>query len=479
VVASGDGAEQAVTQPGAQTIPSYEPTPPPVRTPGEVERDGPRVASIRDTVAALLEVALPMVAKGPLIRRPIVVAMAERLALDARAVRRVQRLRRRYAPGPLVLRIPLRRMALVLDPGDVHRVLHGTPEPFAVSTAEKRGGLAHFEPDSSLVSHGRDREDRRRFSEVVLQVDRPAHELAPHFLMVLEEEAAALIERARRSGTLAWSDFSETWFRMVRRVVLGDGAADDDELRETLDRLRRRANLAILAPRNDAMRRSMHAQLEAYLRRAEPGSLAGLAANAPVTERTAPTHQVAQWLFAFDPAAMATFRALGLLATHPLQRREAMREVASKPATDLEYLRACVLESLRLWPTTPLILRETTTETRWGTGTLPEGTALVIFAPFFHRDDRRIPYAHRFAPEVFLDEGVKGDWPLVPFSGGPGICPGQNLVLLLSSAMLATLLTHLDLRMEGAERLDPSRPLPGILDNYTLRFEVRTRAQAR
>ncbi|MFO7533151.1 MAG: cytochrome P450 [Candidatus Limnocylindrales bacterium] len=346
---------------------------------------------------------------------------------STRAVRRVQRLRRRYAAGPLVLRIALRRMALVLDPGDVHRVLHGTPEPFAVSTAEKRGGLAHFEPDSSLVSHGRDREDRRRFSEVVLQIDRPAHDLAPRFLMILDEEAAELMERLRRSGRLAWSDFSETWFRVVRRVVLGDGAADDDELRDTLDRLRRRANLAILAPRNDAMRRSMHAQLEAYLRRAEAGSLAGLVGNAPVTGRTAPTHQVAQWLFAFDPAAMATFRALGLLATHSAQRRLAMREIASKPATDLEYLRACVLESLRLWPTTPLILRETTTETRWGTGTLPEGTALVIFAPFFHRDDRRIPYAHRFAPEVFLDEGVKGDWPLVPFSGGPGIYPNRPL----------------------------------------------------
>jgi cytochrome P450 len=470
--------EQTATRSHTPIVPQYEPAPPRAPGPGEAERAGPRVASIRDTVAALLEVALPMVTKGPLIRRPIVVAVAERLDLDTRAVRRVQRLRRRYAPGPLVLRIPLRRMALVLDPGDVHRILHGTPQPFAVSTAEKRGGLAHFEPDSSLVSHGQDREDRRRFSEVVLQVDRPAHELAPRFLMTLDEEAAALIERVRRSGVLTWPDFTETWFRMVRRVVLGDGAADDDELRETLDKLRRRANLAILAPRDDGMRLGMHAKLEAYLRRAEPGSLAGLVGDAPVTERTAPTHQVAQWLFAFDPAAMATFRALGLLATHSVQRQLAMREIASKPATDLEYLRACVLESLRLWPTTPLILRETTSETRWGTGTLPEGTALVIFAPFFHRDDRRIPYAHRFEPEIFIDEGLRDDWPLVPFSGGPGICPGQNLVLLLSSAMLATLLENLDLRMEGAERLDPSRPLPGILDNYTLRFELRAQPQA-
>jgi cytochrome P450 len=439
-------------------------------------RPGPQEASIRDTVAALLEVGLPMLAKGPLIRRPPAVAMSERLGLDTRAVRRVQRLHAKYAPGPLMLRIPLRRMALVLEPADVHRVLHGSPEPFAVSTAEKRGGLPHFEPDSSLVSHGRDRADRRRFSEVVLDTQLPVHRLGSRFLDVLDEEAALLMARARRRGRLDWHDFTDTWFPMVRRIVLGDAATDDDELRDMLDSLRRLANLAILAPRREELRRDFHARLQAYLDRAEPGSLASLVPSAPVTERTAPTHQVAQWLFAFDPAAMATFRALALLATHPVQRQDALREVAEhrgEGRTELRYLRACLLESLRLWPTTPLILRETTTETQWGTGTLPAGTAMVIFAPFFHRDDRHVPYAHRFHPEVFLDESVKGDWPLVPFSGGPAICPGQNLVLLLSSAMLATLLDGLDLRMEGADRLDPSKPLPGILDNYSVRFAVR------
>src|SRR5690606_31988282 len=103
------------------------------------------------------------------------------------------------------------------------------------------------------------------------------------------------------------------------------------------------------------------------------------------------------------------------------------------------YLRACVLESLRLWPTTPLVLRDTVADTTWETGTLPAGTGMVIFAPFFHRDDERLPYAHRFAPEVWLGEDHAGgaiplgDWPLIPFSRGPAICPARNLVLLLGT----------------------------------------------
>jgi cytochrome P450 len=442
-------------------------------------RRGPVTASIRDTVAALLEIGLPMTAKGPLIRRRPVVALSERLDLDGTAVLRAQRLRRKYAPGPLLLRTPIRRMALVLDPGDVHRILHGEPEPFAASTAEKRMGLPHFEPDVSLISDGADRIDRRAFSEVVLEMEQPAHTLAPHFLRILDQEVDKLVSKAVADGSLDWYDFSERWFRMVRRIVLGDGAADDEKLTDMLDRLRQMSNLSFLAPRLGPLRDAYHERLQDHLRRAEPNSLAALIADYPVTDRTQPSSQVSQWLFAFDPAAMATYRALALLAAHPAQRSRAIEEAMFHPAegrTQLRYLRACVLESIRLWPTAPLILRETRAETKWGSGTIPPDTTMVIFAPFFHRDDRRLPFAHRFEPDVFMDEARQREWPLVPFSGGPGICPGQNLVLLLSSAMLATLITRLDLELEDPARLDPERDMPGILDHYTVRLAAAARS---
>jgi hypothetical protein len=47
-------------------------------------------------------------------------------------------------------------------------------------------------------------------------------------------------------------------------------------------------------------------------------------------------------------------------------------------ARELPYRRACALESGRLWPTTLAVLRDTTTETSWDGGVLPQGTALVI-----------------------------------------------------------------------------------------------------
>lgn len=158
--------------------------------------------------------------------------------------------------------------------------------------------------------------------------------------------------------------------------------------------------------------------------------------------------QVPQWLFAFDAATWAGFRALGLLAAQPGAVDRARDELRGLP--DLPFLRATVLESVRLWPTTPAILRDTTQDTEWEGGTLPAGASVLIFASYFHRDETRLPEAHRFAPELWLRERTDQDWPLVPFSGGPGICPGRNLVLLTTSLLLAGLVGRTRYQVEGA-----------------------------
>ena len=133
----------------------------------------------------------------------------------------------------------------------------------------------------------------------------------------------------------------------------------------------------------------------------------------------APEHQVPQWLFAFDPAGMATFRALALLAIHPDYARVVRSEVeAQDDPTRMPTLRATVLESLRLWPTSPLILRETSTETTWENGTLPAHSAVTIFSPFFHRDDQRLPQANSFSPDLWAGDRPTTDWPFIPFSEG-------------------------------------------------------------
>ncbi len=434
-------------------------------------------ASVAESLAVLNDVFVPNVAKGVLIRRPKVVGMAERLGLDRRAVHRLQQLNEKYGSGPLMLQVPGEKtMALVLDPAHVNRILEQSPEPFATAEQAKRSALEHFEPDMALVSHGSERAERRRFNEAVLQSECPVHGLGERFVKVAKEEADELLHITRQRGdSLDWDTFFETWSRVVRRVVLGDTARDDHALTETLGKLRAAGNWGFMHPGRHHLRDALHERLCIYLKRAEPGSLAAEVARVPTNDITQPEHQVPQWLFAFDPAGMATFRTLALLAAHPEHARRAREEAANleqHPTPELPYLRACVLESLRLWPTTPMVLRQSTETTLWENGAMPSDTSLLILAPYFHRDDRHLASANRFDPDLWLQPEGTGTWPLIPFSGGTGICPGRRLVLLVTSTVLARLLSHREFRLDPPSRLLSSKPMPPLLNNYDLKFTL-------
>ncbi len=433
-------------------------------------------ASLLDTLAVMSDVLLPTLGKGVIVRRPIAMAMAERLDLDRRAIRRMQRIRNKYGRGPVVLRFPGRSLALILDPEHVHRVLAGSPEPFATASSEKRAALAHFEPKNVLISHGPERAERRRYNEDVLDSNRPVHRLAKSFLEVVDSEAMYLCESVHSHGELNWEEFSCAWFRIVRRVLFGDAAREDHRLSKIMFQLRSAANWAFLRPQRKDMRQRLLDCIHSYLSRADPDSLAGIMAHTHTTSQTAPEQQVPQWLFAFDPAGMTTFRTLALLASHPEYARHVREEIGSGHGVSREYMpcsRAAVLESLRLWPTTPLVLRESTAATAWETGILPANTGILIFTPFFHRDDQHLSYADQFSPELWGNTQPQG-WPLIPFSEGPATCPGRNLVLFLSTAMLAAILDRARVRLKRPTRLMAGQPLPATLNHFGLRFELKS-----
>jgi cytochrome P450 len=434
-------------------------------------------ASVRDTAAVLGDVLLPFAIRGAIKRRPPVVRALARLDADRRAVRRMQTLRDRYGAGPVLLRTPKRKLAVVLEPSHVHRVLEESPEPFATATLEKGAALGRFQPHGVLVSHGAERAERRRFNEEVLEAERPVHGHAEVFVGKVRDEGRALVAASRRSGALDWDAFLDTWWRVVRRVVLGDTARHDTGLTNMLSQLRSDANWAYLKPVRHELRDRFLGRLQEHVDRAEPGSLAALVASTPATQDTQPTQQVPQWLFAFDAAALATFRALALLEGHPDQLRRAREELAGRDldaAQELPFLRATVLESLRLWPTTPAVLRETTGETAWETGTLPAHTGVLIFAPFFHRDPARMAQADRYAPELWLQarSTVVDEWPLIPFSSGPAQCPGRHIVLLTTSLFLATVLEAGDPVLRSGQRLEAGKALPATLSPFGMRFEL-------
>ncbi|MFW0148379.1 cytochrome P450 [Mycobacterium sp. smrl_JER01] len=429
-----------------------------------------------DALLALADLGLPSIAAGPIARRKRVVGLLDRWDADARGVRRLQSLRRRFGAGPVEIAIPGRRIVVPLDPGDVADVLEQSPYPFDPASWEKRRALAQFQPNAVLISRGDIRAKRRQVNEAALDAGAELHRLAGPMQAAVDDEAALFAARALDAGTFDSAQFVVAWWRLVRRVVLGAAARDDDAVTDDLWRLRSAGNWSFLSRPHPRRRERFVARLYRYAENPDPNSLLDALASVPAAGAVDPIGQVPHWLFAFDAAGMAALRAAALLSTHP--------EVAADSEIDdpdqvrvRPQLRAAVLESIRLWPTTPAILREIVAPTTWHEGSAGELTVappatVLIPVPAFHRDPELLPFADRFAPEVWLDGRAAQHPQLVPFSAGPAGCPGRDLVLFVTSALLAALLARLDLTLKSGGPLRPDRPLPATLNPFGLEFRA-------
>jgi cytochrome P450 len=404
-------------------------------------------------------VIVPNAVQGLFRRRRTPVAAATRAGTDRWAIGLLRGMRKSHGPGPVWIRVMTDRALLVLSVDGVRRVLSGSPHPFASDPESKRKGMVAFQPDALTISRGELWQNRRRFTEAVLDTGRP-HRLADRFRGVAREEADNLVgEVDRAGGELGWDAWHRALRRITRRVVLGDGARDDERLTELLGQLMSEANGMPGEP-SERLPELMQ-MIGRYVDGAEEGSLVSLFPDAPSDDRTKPEGQVPHWLFAsFDTLAINAFRCLALLASHPVQRARAEE--------DPYYLDACLQEAMRLWPTTPMLARVTVEEVDWDGVTVPAGTQVLFPNTFLHRDPDAHDFADRFAPEAWIDGDAADDWSFNQFSHGPQGCPGTGIALFLGRTLIATVLEKRQLDLTHPT-LDPNKPLPHMLDFFGIR----------
>jgi cytochrome P450 len=421
------------------------------------EMDFPH-ASIVEGVRFTAQVAVPNVLQGLFRRRRTAVALATRTGADSLAHGFIAGLKRSYGNGPLWIRVAKDEALLLFGEDAIRKVLERSPDPFAADPEPKKSGMSHFQPDALTISRNPEWEDRRSFTEAVLDTGAPHHRFAERFEEVCVEEASSL------PTTFGWEEFNACIRRITRRVILGEKAADDDELSELLGQLMDKSNppgggSAELFDR-------FSDKLSAYVKSAPAsGCITAAFADAPVTELTKPAGQVTHWLFALgDTLAINALRALALLA--------AFDEIRERAVDDPALLRASLQEAMRLWPTTPMLSRELTSAIEWGSVSVPKGTQVLIVNSFNHRDKEAIPYASEFAPQEWLPGGdASGRWIFNHFSHGPQGCPGSELALSVGSAVLVTLLRR-GVPRAVEQAIDPGKPMPYALDYFALKFEL-------
>jgi cytochrome P450 len=433
-------------------------------------------ASVIDGVRFTAQVGVPNVLLGLFAKRELPARVSSTLHGDHLAYLLVEGLVRRLGPDPFWIRVGKEEVLLVHHPDDIKVVLEGSPQPFAPDPDTKRKGMLAFQPNALTISRGDLWANRRRFTEAVLDTGSPLHRLAPQFLAVVRAEGEALAE----AGSIRWDDLHRAFQRTTRRVVFGDAASDDTEITDRLGELMSAGNRMPGKPAPGYQ--PFIARVQAYVDAAEPGSLCSLAADAPADADTDPAGQLVHWLFAMGDTLPANLmRGLALLATHSEQLAAVRRHVdgadLGQPAAvaGLEYLAGCILEAMRLWPTTQLFGRVATEDVRFSRGAvLPAGRQALIYNLFNHRNRDRIAYADRFAPEEWLTGSAAGNWSFNFFSNGPQGCPGAGLAVFLGQALIAHLIARADLQLTGGS-LDPDLRLPYALDIYGLAIKLTPR----
>jgi cytochrome P450 len=430
-------------------------------------------ASLRESTRVVLVGLLPGLLRGLFSPRRRWMKWLTALNTDGRAVEALSEVRREH-PGQGV-RLFGGRLVVLWGEDAIREVLDRSAEDFGSDAGAKAKGMSHFQPDALTLSRGEEWKDRRAFNEAVLATSERVHPLAARFVEVAANEVA----RLRIDGELGWDDFERLFDKLTLRVIFGDGARDDQELTELLEKLMAEANRLVgLSPTDEYY--EFYGALERHLREPEPGSLISRLDDAPHGDRTRVVHQIPHWMFAMrDTLGANTYRALALVVADPdVQRRvraELERADLSDPAAiaGLSYLEGCLQEAMRLWPTTPLLARETTHETTLAGERLDEGTPVMILNTFNHRDRDELPRADRLDPERWQN-GTR-NYRINHLSNGTQDCPGGPLVSLLGKAVIARMLEEYELKLREPE-LDPGQPLPHMLDFFDIRFDARVAA---
>jgi hypothetical protein len=421
------------------------------------DKDFPH-ASILEGLRFTAQVAVPNVIQGLFRRRRKAVALSTRTGADGLAYSFMAGLRRSYGDGPVWIRVAKNEALLLLGAGPIRRALEDSPDPFAADPEPKKSAMAQFQPHALTISRNPEWADRRAFTDAVLGAG--MEQLAERFASVSGEEAAGLPRE------LDWGGWNRAVRRVARRVILGDAAAGDERVSETLGELMDKSNPP--GGGDEELYKNLLAALRKYVRAAEPGSLVGLFADAPQSDDTDPAGQAIHWLFALgDTLAINAYRCLAVLAVDADARARALDDPA--------YFDACLHEAMRLWPTTAMLSRETTREVDWDGVTVPAGEQIVIVNSFNHRDRSRFEFADRFAPEQWLAGGGAADeWSFNHFSHGPQGCPGVALSLLVGRTLLGEVLRRDDVKLLEPS-LDRGKPLPYSLDFFGLKFALSSK----
>jgi cytochrome P450 len=148
--------------------------------------------------------------------------------------------------------------------------------------------------------------------------------------------------------------------------------------------------------------------------------------------------------------------------------------VRQEHVSRLEYLDACIRETLRVRNIIPFVVRVLKADYTVGGVTYPAGSVLCPAIHLLHMRPDLYPEPHTFRPERFLERKFAShEWD--PFGGGHRACLGQAFAMYEMKVVLATLFSKLDMTRSAAAS-KPVRRGISIGPHDGVRLSARLRA---
>ncbi|KAL6446196.1 hypothetical protein ACFW04_001078 [Cataglyphis niger] len=125
-----------------------------------------------------------------------------------------------------------------------------------------------------------------------------------------------------------------------------------------------------------------------------------------------------------------------------------------KELSQLKYLDRIIKETLRLFPSVPMITRKLTKDIKMDGYTLPKGVTVILAINLLHKNPEVWSDPNKFDPDRFLPDNSKyrNPYAYVPFSAGPRNCIGQRFALLEEKTILTAILRKW--RVKSVETVD-------------------------
>lgn len=396
-----------------------------------------------------------------------------------------------YAEKVSQIRILGRQVVLVNSPELIRQVVVKRQENFERKSPQMRRALEYLLGDGLFISDGETWRQRRALVADIVHMNR-----VPAFGPIMEKTAGELVERWSRmpAGTTlnALHEMAGLTAEIIARSVFGNQLGEDSANAVTdsftsYQSLIDSINLGYFLGfdeglpvwRTPSLRRSVK-RLHGIIDTVVEDHLAGRGDHNSMVELlirrqqrnpelkldvVALRNEAATIFMAGHETTAATLTwAWYLLSRAPQVERQLHAELDRTcgdraPTIDdvpkLEWCKAVIEETLRLYPPVPILARQNRKADTIGDVDIAPASLILIVPWLLHRTPSLFEAPHEFRPQRFMAGRRPTPYSYIPFASGPRVCPGLHFGLTEAILCLAVIAQRFRVKVPEAHKVEP------------------------